>query len=107
MSGHNVTVLEFDSKSRVWQGLGNDALHLNGFFFRQGLQVSVSKKPANCAEMDGLMQCGIPPIAQRVSYGNCFARPVRQGAWRLAQILKRCRELAARDSLGANAQQVL
>jgi hypothetical protein len=33
MGSHNVPVLEFNSKHRVWQGLDNLALHLNCFFF--------------------------------------------------------------------------
>jgi len=45
MRSHKVTVLEFYSKGRVWKRLGNDTFHLNGFFFRQCLQVSVQKGP--------------------------------------------------------------
>jgi hypothetical protein len=35
-----MTVFEFYPKSRIWKRLGYDALHLNGFFFRQGIKVS-------------------------------------------------------------------
>lgn len=45
MSGHDMTVLELYSKSRVWKRLGDDTFHLDGFFFRQGIQVSVQKGP--------------------------------------------------------------
>lgn len=44
MRSHNVAVLEFYSKRRVGQRLGYDALHLNGFFFRQGNYFSVVLK---------------------------------------------------------------
>ena len=76
MGCYNVPILELDSKSRVWQGLGDDTLHLNGFFFRQGLPISMSKKPANCAEMDALLQCGSPPFPQRISYRNRGGWPI-------------------------------
>jgi len=44
MRGNNVTVFEFNPKGRVGQRLGNDALHLNGFFFRQGTYFSLLLK---------------------------------------------------------------
>ena len=40
MRGHHMTVFEFDAKRRIGQRLGDDALHLNGFFFGQGFPVS-------------------------------------------------------------------
>ena len=44
MRSHNVTVFEFNSKSRVGQRLIDDTLHLNGFFFRQGIFFSLELK---------------------------------------------------------------
>ena len=63
MRGHNVTVLEFNAKRRVGKRLGNDAFHLNGFFFRQGLLSLCPKRPANCAEiiqMEGVVTETLP-----------------------------------------------
>ena len=44
MRSHNVTVFEFNPKSRVGQRLIDDTLHLNGFFFRQGIFFSLELK---------------------------------------------------------------
>jgi hypothetical protein len=40
--GNDVTVFEFDAKCRIGQRLGDDAFHLNGFFFGQGFPFSDS-----------------------------------------------------------------
>ena len=45
MRCHDMPVLELYSKSGVWKCLGNDAFHLDGFFFCQGLKVSVREGP--------------------------------------------------------------
>jgi len=76
MRSHNVTVFEFYPKSRVWKRLGDDAFHLDGFFFRQGLQVSVQKRPANCAEINGVMQCGKPLNERQFRYWHRLFRPI-------------------------------
>ena len=39
---HDVSVLEFDSELGLRQRLNDDAFHLNGFFFGQGLLYSDS-----------------------------------------------------------------
>lgn len=45
MRRHQVTILEFYAKSRVWKRLGDDTFHLNGFYFSQDNRVSVKKGP--------------------------------------------------------------
>jgi len=74
---HNVTIFEFYPKSRVGKRLGNDAFHLDGFFFCQGPQVSVQKRPANCAEINGVMQCGKPLNEWQFSNWYRLHRPIR------------------------------
>ena len=55
MRGDDVTVFQLNAKCGVGQGFGNDAFHLQGFFFCQFIVISVSRL-ANCAETSALMQ---------------------------------------------------
>ena len=58
--GHDVAVLEFDPKRRVGQRLGDDAFHLNGFFFRQGTLLPVLQKGWRIVQkLPAPMQCGL------------------------------------------------
>ena len=52
-----MAIFEFYPKCGVGKCLIYDTFHLNGFFFGQGLQFSLVKRLANCAETARLMQC--------------------------------------------------
>jgi hypothetical protein len=51
-----VSVVEFHSKRRVGQRVGDHAFHLYGFFFRQGFNAPSDSRLANCAETGRLLQ---------------------------------------------------
>ena len=73
-----MAILEFYSKSGVGKCLIYDTFHLNGFFFRQGLQFSLVKRLANCAETARLMQCGKSLFWQEMADLGVIRGPVRE-----------------------------
>jgi hypothetical protein len=56
VGSHNVTVLQLDTKGRVGKRVGNDAFHLQGFFFSQFPLLSGTFSEPNCAETSALLQ---------------------------------------------------
>ena len=85
MGGHNVPVLEFHAKSRIRQRLGDDALHLYGFFFGQGLWFSLLQKAHELCR-NGCLNAIEPALfVQQLGDGQRFVRPVLKSYGRVAR----------------------
>ena len=78
MGRNNMAVFEFYPKRGVGKCLIYDTFHLNGFFFRQGLQFSLVKRLANCAETTRLMQCDKPLFGHEIADLGYIRGPVRK-----------------------------
>ena len=85
VGGHNVPVLEFHAKSRIRQRLGDDALHLYGFFFGQGLWFSLLQKAHELCR-NGCLNAIEPALfVQQLGDGQRFVRPVLKSYGRVAR----------------------
>ena len=96
-----MTVLELNSKRGVGQCLIYDTFHLNGFFFRQGLQFSLVKRLANCAETASLMQCGKSLFRQEIADLGPIRGPVRELLPCGAKVTEFIGEISAVDEAGS------
>ncbi len=84
VGGHDVPVLEFHAKSRIRQRLGDDALHLYGFFFGQGLRFSLLQKARGLCRNGCLNAIEQASFVQQLGDRQRIVRPVLKSYGRVA-----------------------